>query len=320
MGNSLFRVPAREPASALLEAERAAQELGCDLAYVRAVWRVESAERWTNGKGEPVFRFEPATFDRSAGSWRQFLGLSRAALRRRFVAAVKLDRERAFRASSWSVGQIMGLHFRALGYSSASSMVDLWALDPSAAVSDWVRFLKLNGLDTALRNGDLRAFARGYNGSGNVDAYSRKLASALHGFGVRDAVEVLSFGARGPAVKRLQRLLGVQVDGFFGPETRAAVLAFQEAAGLRPDGIVGRATWPALIGNGSAQAPVIDETDIGATAGGAVGAGGFASAFGFALSLFDRFEGPVQIALGAILAFSVSVLLVLLVLRMLRRG
>ena len=53
-------------------------------------------------------------------------------------------------------------------------------------------------------------------------------------------------------MRTLQHLLrarghGVAVDGVFGPETEAAVRAFQTSKGLSADGIVGPQTWPALI-------------------------------------------------------------------------
>ena len=38
-----------------------------------------------------------------------------------------------------------------------------------------------------------------------------------------------------------------EVDGIFGQGTRAAVVAFQKKKGLTADGIVGKATWTALL-------------------------------------------------------------------------
>jgi peptidoglycan hydrolase-like protein with peptidoglycan-binding domain len=35
--------------------------------------------------------------------------------------------------------------------------------------------------------------------------------------------------------------------GIFGPITQSAVIAFQNAAGLNPDGIVGPLTWAAMF-------------------------------------------------------------------------
>lgn len=63
---------------------------------------------------------------------------------------------------------------------------------------------------------------------------------------------VLRRGSQGPEVEHLQRLLIAhrfppgRVDGRFGPATEAAVLAFQLARGLLPDGVVGPHTWRAL--------------------------------------------------------------------------
>ena len=56
----------------------------------------------------------------------------------------------------------------------------------------------------------------------------------------------LKKGCKGDEVKTLQKLLGVAVDGDFGPKTEAAVIAFQKAHGLDADGIVGPKTWAAL--------------------------------------------------------------------------
>ncbi|MGC9527645.1 MAG: peptidoglycan-binding domain-containing protein [Limnospira sp.] len=64
---------------------------------------------------------------------------------------------------------------------------------------------------------------------------------------------VLQAGSRGTEVSELQatlQLLGYYtgpIDGIYSEETAEAVSAFQEAAGLSPDGVVGRSTWERLF-------------------------------------------------------------------------
>jgi peptidoglycan hydrolase-like protein with peptidoglycan-binding domain len=67
-------------------------------------------------------------------------------------------------------------------------------------------------------------------------------------------VIVLSSGNEGRQVELLQQALdGVTVDGNFGPETEAAVRAFQASKGLTVDGIVGPLTSAALRGGTNSQ-------------------------------------------------------------------
>jgi hypothetical protein len=70
---------------------------------------------------------------------------------------------------------------------------------------------------------------------------------------------VMGLGALGDLVVWAQEHLAtagytIPIDGDFGPETQAAVESFQAAKGLTVDGIVGPATWGALLGY--APAPV----------------------------------------------------------------
>ena len=69
--------------------------------------------------------------------------------------------------------------------------------------------------------------------------------------------EVLREGDQSLAVQTLQYLLAyiavfdnsippIPVTGYFGPQTRDAVIAFQSSRGLTPDGIVGAFTWDAI--------------------------------------------------------------------------
>lgn len=75
------------------------------------------------------------------------------------------------------------------------------------------------------------------------------------------ALPTLRLGSRGPDVGRLQTLLrdaGVYtgaVDAHFGAETYGAVVVFQGNHGLGMDGVVGPATWNALLGTPVPQNP-----------------------------------------------------------------
>ena len=53
---------------------------------------------------------------------------------------------------------------------------------------------------------------------------------------------------KGEPVRRIQKAVGITVDGYFGPNTKNAVQAFQRKHGLAADGIVGPDTWGAING------------------------------------------------------------------------
>ncbi|MBL8938915.1 MAG: peptidoglycan-binding protein [Archangium sp.] len=79
-------------------------------------------------------------------------------------------------------------------------------------------------------------------------------------------------GARGTPVTQIQESLnahgasGLGVDGRFGRDTRAAVIAFQRSHGLTPDGVVGPRTAAALGLSGDAFEPARPSAPGGRTA------------------------------------------------------
>jgi Transglycosylase-like domain/Putative peptidoglycan binding domain len=91
----------------------------------------------------------------------------------------------------------------------------------------------------------LAALAVGVFGTGIAAADSG--ASSSGGVTAEKKREiVLRRGDRGPAVKRVQRRLRKEVDGYFGRATERAVKRFQRRKGLEADGRVGPATRRAL--------------------------------------------------------------------------
>lgn len=72
----------------------------------------------------------------------------------------------------------------------------------------------------------------------------------------------LRVGSRGDAVKELQSLLKIPVDGIFGNDTKEAVIKFQSNSGLTHDGIVGTKTWNALLNNSEGKYQTISQNGI----------------------------------------------------------
>ena len=257
----------------------AAAQLGCEVAAIQAIAEVESAGGGFRSDGSLERRFEPHHMPGATMNWRASMALSWAERERLFAEAVRRDPEAALRATSFGRFQIMGFNATAAGFLSATEMVRKMADSEDAQVEGFVRLLQSWGLTGAVRAHDWTAFARRYNGSGQVAEYARRMEAAYRRrAGGKASPVVLRVGDRGEAVKRLQTALGVTPDGAFGPSTLDAVKDFQRRADLAVDGIVGAVTWAKIVADVPTIRPLMQDVPLDAIAATATKAGTAAAA------------------------------------------
>ena len=243
---------------------KAAEMIGCDVAAIRAVHEVESAGRGFRKSGVPTIRFEPHVFSRETDgrfnshrvsepdySKAQRIANSTSA-ETLLIEAAKLDYQAAIRSTSWGLGQVMAFNFALAGCDSVDQFVAEAKSGEAAQLVHMVRFIQNARLDGHLRACDWARFARGYNGSSyKSNDYDGKLARSYARHAGSPSWTVTDLGDSGPQVKRLQEALKTagypcNDDGHFGPETEAALRAFQEDYRLSVDGMAGARTWEAL--------------------------------------------------------------------------
>lgn len=229
----------------------AAALIGCDVASLRAVIAVETSNDAFYRTGFPTIRPELHVFHRETDDAYAAAQFPTQAMDR-FREMARLDAGAAIRSTSWGIGQVMGFNFRHAGCESPEQLVEEAKRSGADQLRHMVRFIQSCRLDGHLRAQDWARFARGYNGPdyARLD-YAGKLARAYQRIAGAPAWIVLEFGAKGPAVLRLQKALGAAglpcgEDGHYGPETEAAVREYQQRAGLEVDGVVGARTWTSL--------------------------------------------------------------------------
>jgi hypothetical protein len=247
---------------------RAAARLDVPIAHIMAMAAVESAGEtfWLlDGKLVVPVRFEAHWFGKLTGyrfsgshpdlscvEWNASLAArTRAGAWDQLDRARALDRGAADQATSWGAFQVMGFHWRRLGYESVRAFVDSMSDHGDDGQMDaFARFIEADhALRASLAIGAWLDVEQRYNGGGYGGAYAAKLeaaASLYGGHGAPVAPHALRRGDRGADVVALQAALGLRADGDFGPATEAAVRRFQADRGLLVDGVVGAMTLVAL--------------------------------------------------------------------------
>lgn len=169
-----------------------AQRLKCSVRQIKAVAKVESGGAAFDDKGRPKILFERHLFHRLTDGRYSVAGFSNpkgggysdCSWKKLTEAACK-DADAAFAAVSWGRFQVLGTHWRALGYPSSIDLAYSAVATEAAHYELLIRYVEHNGLGGALRalSADpetCRAFARGYNGPAYTKFdYHTKLARAL---------------------------------------------------------------------------------------------------------------------------------------------
>ncbi len=275
------------------EIAKIAKQLDVPLAALLAVAEVESGGRVlakVRGKYEPLIRFEGHYFNRflrgDAKLEAQAEGLANAragavknprSQTRRWNLlnrAIKINRIAALSSVSWGLGQVMGAHWKWLGYGSVDALVEQARSGVAGQVALMARYIEKAGLIKALQERDWLAFARTYNGPAFYkNRYDTKMAAAFERLSkelgrktsIKELPEIidkvkggtkderLMFGARGARVKELQRALTkigyiLVADGLFGLVTDRVVRQFQRDHMIAQTGIFGSAEKALIFG------------------------------------------------------------------------
>lgn len=257
--------------------ERAGRAFGADPLHAMAVAAIEASGEnfWTmpDGSRVPPIRPEAHWFSRktagaydnshphiSRPSWTPSVAAkTRSEAWRQYEEMKSLNPEAAAESTSWGPFQIMGFHWKSMGYNTVWDFVDdMDGPSNDEQMDAFVKFVKKDPtLLRAIRRGDWDTWELRYNGGGYGGAYAEKIRNWLaanrnlqEGRGAGEdglnAPRPLFKGMRGEDVKRLQRALKIEADGMYGPATEAAVREFQSENGLTVDGIAGKFTKEAL--------------------------------------------------------------------------
>lgn len=169
-----------------------ASRLGCTSKQIRAVARVESGGKAFDDQGRPKILFERHLFHRLTNGEHSVTSFSNPLSGgynedswEKLAKAACVDPEAAFASASWGKFQVLGTHWKALGYPSALELAYSTVKSEAAHYELLARFIEHNGLKPALaklsdRAADNEAFARAYNGPNfRKFRYDEKLAVAM---------------------------------------------------------------------------------------------------------------------------------------------
>jgi hypothetical protein len=175
--------------------EAIAAELGCEVEAVQAVVEVESGRLGAfAADGRPIILYEPHIFSRRTN--RQF-DASHPNISYRSWDASKYPRTQdgrwaqmreayalapqdAIASASYGLFQIMGFNHAACGFPDPKAFVTDMCRSQAQQLKAFAAFVRSNNLADELVRKDWDGFARGYNGSGQVERYGGMMREAYN--------------------------------------------------------------------------------------------------------------------------------------------
>ena len=201
-----------KPALKELDYVTAAQMIGCSVAMIKAVCKVEAPKGGFFKNDRPTILFEPYWFGELTGhkydntviqidNVNYPLSLNRRKLPwsvknakygasdiqyEKLEAAMKFDKDAAQKSCSWGKFQILGVDYKICGFKTLDEFVAAMYESERKHLFAFINFVKAKKLDDELQREDCLNFAIGYNGpkqdKGTVDEkddYSYFLKVAL---------------------------------------------------------------------------------------------------------------------------------------------
>lgn len=96
----------------------------------------------------------------------------------RLALAISIHPDAALQSTSWGMFQLMGYHHKTAGFPNVRAFVQAMYQSERQHLRAIIRWMASNGLLKRLRAKNWYDFARGYNGSGQVAYYAKKLERA----------------------------------------------------------------------------------------------------------------------------------------------
>lgn len=185
--------------------QEAAKIIGCEVAMIKAVVKVEAPKGAFDKQGRPTILYEPFQFGRLTkhefdgavvniegknyplslkGEWspeKAMYGKSSIQYQK-LTAAEYFDSESARKACSWGAFQLMGFNYDKCGYKTLALFVDDMYESAGKQLKAFCNFIISQDLAQYLITKNFTKFAELYNGKGQIEKYAKGIQDAYNSF------------------------------------------------------------------------------------------------------------------------------------------